>query len=310
MFTLASLRVTRSDSSSSVTASLAPSLSSDPPQDAEFHISDSSSFGSHRCRSEPPTPLLRSCLKVKSQGDSLRESYGSSSCGIRGSIIGSLSPRSLVSPISSPSSKAKRQAAHKENVDKNLAHRFDLIDTISSFFRRVSEHQRSVSDKTDTSQDADLGVHFAKVSIREYNLDVGVHPNVSCGPAVTLGWNYDDSIQDMNINEYELLRADEHRRRGPFRELSLSSAERIRRLRRSGITNTEIEECMFLVEKAKLERIQTLERLQRGPVGLLLEERLESVAKSLKTALGLRKRQKKAEEKLWADAETYFALKA
>jgi len=67
---------------------------------------------------------------------------------------------------------------------------------------------------------------------------------------------------------------------------------------------------MFVVEKAKLERIQTLERLQRGPVGILLEERLEGVAKSIKTALGLRKRHKKAEEKLWADAETYFALKA
>ena len=325
MYSLASLIMTRSSSSSSDTASLPASVSGDLPQDAAFSSSigcGKNSFGYNhhrRYRSDPPTLLPRSSLKIKTQDESLQTAYGSGSSGIRSprqmavasfrsfsAGMRSLSPRSFGSPISSKATKARRKAEREEEHEIPQKHWNGILDTISSYFYpRRTDRQIQKPKKVDfLAEEGRARVRFDNVSIREYNLDVGVHPSVRIGPAVTLGWKYEDSIQDMKLNEYEMMRAD--RRRGPFREMTLSSAERTRRLRASGISHEEIEECMSVVEEAKRKRAKTLKRLHHR----LVEERLEGMAKGIKTVLGLRKPHKKAEKELWADAETYFAVRA
>ena len=220
----------------------------------------------------------------------------------------SLSPRSIGSPKYDPTDKSRSKEA-PDKIDNTLSGSgLGIFDTISSYLHLGSSgRQKSKQKNVENSDDHQpASVRFDSVSTREYNLDVGVHPSVSLGPAVTFGWKYEDSIQDMKINEYEMMRAEEHRSKGPFREMTLSSAERTRRLRASGITHEEIEECMLVVEKAKRKRAETLKRLHHRPV----EERLEGMAKGIKKVLGLRKSHKRAEKDLWADAETYFAVRA
>lgn len=327
MFSIASLVITRSGSSSSDTVALPPSVSGDSPQDARFvsSISGSNSFGYNhqhlRCRSEPPARLLRSCLKIETQEESIGQLYGSSRSIIRSprqmavasfrsisASMRSLSPRSISSPKSDQTDKAKRKEATNKIDNSSSDYGSGIFNTISSYFHLGSSGRKNSKPKNVEMSDDHhrASVRFDSVSIREYNLDVGVHPSVSLGPAVTFGWKYEDSIREMKINEYEMTRAEEHRRRGPFREMTLSSAERTRRLRASGISHEEIEECMTVVEEAKRKRAQTLKRLHHRPV----EERLEVVTKGIKKALGLRKSSKKAEKELWADARTYFALRA
>ena len=326
MFSIASLVITRSGSSSSDTVALPPSVSGDLPQDAGFlrSISGSNSFGYNqhrRCRSEPPAPLLRSCLKIQTQEESIGQLYGSSRSIIRSprqmavasfrsisASMRSLSPRSIGSPKSIQTNKAKGNETTNKIDNSSSDYGSGIFNTISSYFHLGSSGRKnSKPQNVEMSDDHHrASVRFDSVSTREYNLDVGVHPSVSLGPAVTFGWKYEDSIQNMKINEYEMMRAEERRSRGPFREMTLSSAERTRRLRASGITHEEIEECMLVVEKAKRKRAETLKRLHHRPA----EERLESMAKGIKKALGLRKSHKRAEKELWADAETYFALRA
>ena len=326
MFSIASLVITRSGSSSSDTAALPPSVSGDLPQDAGFvrSVSGSNSFGYNqhrRCRSEPPAPLLRSCLKLQTQEESIGQLYGSSRSIIRSprqmavasfrsisASMRSLSPRSIGSPKSVQTNKAKGNETTNKIDNSSSDYDLGIFNMISSYFHlRSSGRQKSKPKNVEMSGDHPCAsVRFDSVSTREYNLDVGVHPSVSLGPAVTFGWKYEDSIKEMKINEYETMRAEEHRSKGPFREMTLSSAERTRRLRASGITHEEIEECMSVVEEAKRKRAKTLQRLHHRPV----EERLEGMTKGMKRAIGLRKSQKKAEKELWADAETYFAVRA
>ena len=60
-------------------------------------------------------------------------------------------------------------------------------------------------------------ITFQEVTVREYDMVLGDHPNCSYGPPISLGWDYLE-YEPMNVNEYEF----HHSRRRNLRQLMLN----------------------------------------------------------------------------------------
>jgi len=65
------------------------------------------------------------------------------------------------------------------------------------------EEESSVSHNHNRSSSSNSSVKFANVTIREFNLVVGDHPDCSDGPPLAMGWNYVD--QDaVRVDDFEM----------------------------------------------------------------------------------------------------------
>ena len=89
-------------------------------------------------------------------------------------------------------------------------------------------------------------ISFHQVTIREYDMVLGDHPNCSYGPPVSLGWHYME-YEPLDVNEYEY----HHSRRRPLRQLCLNWYRRMEMLSKD---YTEVEIKKATKEK---ERIMT-----------------------------------------------------
>merc|ERR1711971_1374751 len=78
------------------------------------------------------------------------------------------------------------------------------------------------------------------------------HPDVSCGPPVTLGWNFEHH-HFFKIEEYEKCRTKNVSPMSPA--LWLSPQFRVKLLLKSRTTRKEIADCLEQVRKDKLQRL-------------------------------------------------------
>jgi len=100
-------------------------------------------------------------------------------------------------------------------------------------------------------------VSFGDVTIRKFVRILGDHPDVSVGPPVSIGWDY-NSQKPMSADKYESKRT--HRRHNT--ELILSNTTRRRILEHlTDATEEDINRSINEVNKIRLQRQQTLSKL-------------------------------------------------
>jgi hypothetical protein len=94
-------------------------------------------------------------------------------------------------------------------------------------------------EEEEAKDDASRHVVFANVQVREYPITLSVNPASRFGPAIELGWDYNDEIV-VPIDEYEERRHG-HRRSLPL--LYLFFPTRIDWLKNLNYTDDEIHEA-------------------------------------------------------------------
>lgn len=69
-----------------------------------------------------------------------------------------------------------------------------------------NEHELSFEDKTNHLK----AVSFGEVTVREYEIIIGDHPNCRTGFPLSLGWDYTDHC-DVSVDQFEECRCDQRR---------------------------------------------------------------------------------------------------
>ena len=118
-------------------------------------------------------------------------------------------------------------------------------------------------------------VEFGVINVREYNVELGNHPDCRDGPPLALGWRYRD-LKRIDLETYEACRPP---RRNPS-ELVMSFYERKCILRSSGVKDMEIYAAIEEVEKSNRDRLQTIKSLGG------IKGKLSSVTTKVKFLLG------------------------
>ena len=138
-------------------------------------------------------------------------------------------------------------------------------------------------------------VSFGSVSCRLYERTVGIHPDVSSGPALTFNWDYEKS-PDLPLEEYE---AHQDKRLTRSQMLIPRSQRTKILMRECGLSRTSIASHVREVNKLKAQRCQTIQNLKFEK----MEERLQSFRKSVSRALFLRRSHETEMKLLWKNAE-------
>ena len=127
-------------------------------------------------------------------------------------------------------------------------------------------------------------VHFTTVSVRHYPIILGNNPFVTSGPSLELAWEYESSMNEMNIplDSYEAFHAPIRRSEW---DLALSRGERESQLLESGCTREEIAMAIRETSRIKSQRAQTALNIKMEA----LEEFTENARRRGMEILGLRK---------------------
>merc|ERR1712151_430073 len=118
-----------------------------------------------------------------------------------------------------------------------------VLESSSVFRRRGSlkrglKYSQSASSLESASSEkkSNKSVGFANISIRNYNMTLGDHPNCSYGPPMCLSWDYEDS-ELTSLDDYEENRPE---RRRP-RQMLMTYYQRKHILLFSGIEKTDLK---------------------------------------------------------------------
>lgn len=107
-------------------------------------------------------------------------------------------------------------------------------------------------------------IFFDQITIREHVQILGDNPAVSDGAPVTLSWEVQDQY-DLPIDMYEFTRIP--MRCSRRKEMMISAKKRVRTLIEAGYSPEEIGEAILSVEKAKCDRIKTVQNIGwNGPL--------------------------------------------
>lgn len=132
-----------------------------------------------------------------------------------------------------------------------------MASSVRSIIKGGSSSREMTESKTD-SESEDFGikkVYFDQIYIREYPIILGDNPAVSEGAPVTIGWDCMDEYE-VNLSMYEYTKGPMRRTR---KKLMLSSKKRTRFLVEAGYSPMEIGDAIVDVEKAKLERLRSVQ---------------------------------------------------
>jgi hypothetical protein len=189
-----------------------------------------------------------------------------------------------LSPSSSPTSVAIRNIEQpaSTNVASKTSSSFDNDDNSLDVSKLTREHRsyslplvrRSSMRKLRGRSNSHNMVRFNDLQIREYSVALSDHPMCSSGPAIQLGWDFNDK-QAVGVDDYEQTR--EPRRL----QHQLALSHTVRRnllLQHAGYSTKELKVAEDQVNKVKRERLVTDLFL---PV-CALDETLECVIDSVK----------------------------
>mmetsp|Transcript_28573 Transcript_28573/g.63538 ORF Transcript_28573/g.63538 Transcript_28573/m.63538 type:complete len:435 (+) Transcript_28573:85-1389(+) len=146
-------------------------------------------------------------------------------------------------------------------------------------------------DDTSACASLGLGVSFHTVEVREYPITIGDNPSVIYGPPVAIDWDFDDRIE-VGVDEFELCRSSEGRRKGDEMRLDPSAREEL--VRQSGHTQKDVAEAVRQVGRDRRSRRRSVHNL---PI-MKFDEVLESGGRKFKR-LVLRKKQDDALYREW-----------
>lgn len=104
-----------------------------------------------------------------------------------------------------------------------------------------SRHSREITESKQR-------ISFHQVTVRDYDMTLGDHPNVSYGPPISLGWHYHE-YEPLDLNEYEY----HHARRRPLRQLGLNYYRRMSILEADN-TADELKKAAKEVNRTKMKR--------------------------------------------------------
>ena len=103
-------------------------------------------------------------------------------------------------------------------------------------------------------------VKFHNVEIRKYSIIVGDNPSCSCGPPISLGWNYDKERRELPLDVYEKNRDGQRR---SIHHMKIPANERIHILRERDVSSSEIIRAQAECEVIQKQRSQTLRKYER-----------------------------------------------
>lgn len=84
----------------------------------------------------------------------------------------------------------------------HLISNVDMLLNIPNIPRRSSLRTSTTSNESDSFKPRE--VSFDSISIRNYGMELGNHPNCQVGAPVTLSWDYEEQdTQDIDIYEFE-----------------------------------------------------------------------------------------------------------
>ena len=115
-------------------------------------------------------------------------------------------------------------------------------------------------------------VSFDRIDIREYQRTVGDNPSVSSGPALSLAWDYSDSVRST-VDNYESERGS----RRKMMEMVVPRFERELLLKDSGVSRKEMAQCVRTINHIKAKRRQTVNNLKMSK----MEENWEGVTRTM-----------------------------
>jgi len=127
-------------------------------------------------------------------------------------------------------------------------------------------------------------VSFNSITIREYDLTLGDHPDCSWGPPLSLDWDFDE-VHEGCVIQYEEQRAP---KRKP-RQMVQSSIRRKAYLKSIGYTDEDIEVATKNVGAARTKRFLTRKAVSVIP----LESAFESACRKFKRVLSKTAKEKK-----------------
>ncbi|KAL7497117.1 hypothetical protein ACHAWT_006634 [Skeletonema menzelii] len=116
-------------------------------------------------------------------------------------------------------------------------------------------------------------ISFHEVTVREYDMVLGDHPNCSYGPPISLGWHYLE-YEPMNVNEYEF----HHSRRRNLRQLCLNYYRRQEILLKDH-TEDELRRATKEKDRVMFTRKMTKAIFKYGMVGEYIDRALHKIAK-------------------------------
>lgn len=117
------------------------------------------------------------------------------------------------------------------------------------------------SSSSCSSSESTKSVQFHTIEIREYNVIVGDNPCCSSGPPISLGWHYNQEVQNgMPLDQYEKYR-EGHRR--TTHQMRIPASIRHQTLREWDIPTREILSAQETCETIKKQRCRTMRKHQR-----------------------------------------------
>ena len=139
----------------------------------------------------------------------------------------------------------------------------------------------SISGSEASTQEDSRCVRFSNVDVRFYERTMGDNPSVSSGPAVGIGWKFEEMEKKITLDEYE-----EHRL--PFRCLSrddlvLHRDERTKIVVDAGFSKKELATSIRQILKVKNQRKQTFHNLKYSG----MEEMMEKTSRGAKKTFSL-----------------------
>jgi len=154
--------------------------------------------------------------------------------------------------------KSKIKSKKKENLmlyhEEHFITRPDFLNNRSSLKKTGSSKQ--ISSKAIEQNRDDITackVSFSDMNIHEYDIALGDHPECSCGPPISLGWNFEDN-PSVILEVYESTLSQRQNTRKVNR---LKHHQRIFLICEAGYTKEQIIQAIEQVKKIKIQRRMT-----------------------------------------------------
>eukprot|EP00546_Thalassionema_frauenfeldii_P008783 CAMPEP_0178908544 /NCGR_PEP_ID=MMETSP0786-20121207/7980_1 /TAXON_ID=186022 /ORGANISM="Thalassionema frauenfeldii, Strain CCMP 1798" /LENGTH=164 /DNA_ID=CAMNT_0020580455 /DNA_START=372 /DNA_END=866 /DNA_ORIENTATION=- len=151
-----------------------------------------------------------------------------------------------------------------------------------------------VRNKSEPINHARKSVSFDSISVREYDRCIDLNPAVPDGPAIGLGWQFNEAPPSL-VDDFE----SKHPPRREFDGLKLDKSAREVILREFGYERAEILKGVRKVNIARNQRKSTLAMQEHENLHLTVEK----VKKQFKKCLGVRSSYSTEEKNLWKHAQ-------
>jgi hypothetical protein len=139
---------------------------------------------------------------------------------------------------------------NEDSQDKNLINEYHLRNIQRRSILRTSDSSTTSTESGSFNKPRE--VSFDSISIRNYSMELGNHPNCQVGAPVTLSWDFEEEgIQDIDVYEFE------RKPRRTTRHLILNYYRRKDILKLAGYSDKELKAAEKAVAQVQRQRQAT-----------------------------------------------------